>query len=155
MLIELQGQIERITYTSEESGFTIARVKVPGHRDLVCVVGNLLAPMPGEIIKMRGEWANHPKFGEQFKIVYYKSMVPATVHGKVMQIKNNYDKEVFSGDIGRITQIDQELFGSRSFGLRDHHLAKGWCYLWISPQCHRQYLSRRTAQSWRRGDILR
>jgi exodeoxyribonuclease V alpha subunit len=81
MLIELQGQIERITYTSEESGFTVARVKVPGHQDLVCVVGNLLAPMPGEIIKMRGEWANHPKFGEQFKIVYYKSMVPATVHG--------------------------------------------------------------------------
>jgi exodeoxyribonuclease V alpha subunit len=25
-----------------------------------------------------------------------------------MQIKNNYDKEVFNGDIGRITKIDQE-----------------------------------------------
>jgi len=25
-----------------------------------------------------------------------------------MQIKNNYDKEVFNGDIGRITRIDQE-----------------------------------------------
>ena len=27
---------------------------------------------------------------------------------KVMQIKNNYDKEVFNGDIGRITRIDLE-----------------------------------------------
>jgi exodeoxyribonuclease V alpha subunit len=27
---------------------------------------------------------------------------------KVMQIKNNYDKEVFNGDIGRITKIDPE-----------------------------------------------
>jgi exodeoxyribonuclease V alpha subunit len=27
---------------------------------------------------------------------------------KVMQIKNNYDKEVFNGDIGRITRIDSE-----------------------------------------------
>jgi exodeoxyribonuclease V alpha subunit len=27
---------------------------------------------------------------------------------KVMQIKNNYDKEVFNGDIGRIVRIDQE-----------------------------------------------
>jgi exodeoxyribonuclease V alpha subunit len=27
---------------------------------------------------------------------------------KVMQIKNNYDKSVFNGDIGRITQIDKE-----------------------------------------------
>ena len=25
-----------------------------------------------------------------------------------MQIKNNYDKEVFNGDIGRITRIDPE-----------------------------------------------
>lgn len=27
---------------------------------------------------------------------------------KVMQIKNNYDKEVFNGDLGRITEIDDE-----------------------------------------------
>jgi exodeoxyribonuclease V alpha subunit len=30
------------------------------------------------------------------------------LHDKVMQIKNNYDKEVFNGDIGRITGIDFE-----------------------------------------------
>jgi len=30
------------------------------------------------------------------------------VNDKVMQIKNNYDKEVFNGDIGRITRIDEE-----------------------------------------------
>jgi len=81
MLTELQGQIERITYTNEENGYTVARVKVPGRRDLVCVVGNIMAPMAGEVLRMQGEWANHPKFGEQFKIVYYKSMVPADVHG--------------------------------------------------------------------------
>ncbi len=81
MLAELQGQIERITYTNEENGFTIAKVKVAGRPDLVCVVGNLLAPMPGEVMKMQGQWTNHPKFGEQFKIVSYKSMVPATVTG--------------------------------------------------------------------------
>jgi exodeoxyribonuclease V alpha subunit len=30
------------------------------------------------------------------------------INDKVMQIKNNYDKEVFNGDIGRITRIDEE-----------------------------------------------
>ncbi len=30
------------------------------------------------------------------------------VYDKVMQIKNNYDKEVFNGDIGRIIRIDPE-----------------------------------------------
>ena len=30
------------------------------------------------------------------------------VNDKVMQIRNNYDKEVFNGDIGRITRIQQD-----------------------------------------------
>ncbi len=81
MLTELQGQIERITYTSEENGFTIAKLKVYGQRDLVTVVGNLTAPTPGEILKMKGEWSNHPKFGEQFKIVQCKTTVPASEYG--------------------------------------------------------------------------
>ena len=81
MLADLQGQIERITYTNDEDGFTIAKIKVYGRRDLVTVVGNFLAPTPGEILKMMGEWATHPKFGEQFRIVHYKSLVPASVYG--------------------------------------------------------------------------
>jgi exodeoxyribonuclease V alpha subunit len=81
MLADLQGQIERITYTNEENGFTIAKVKVKGRRDLVTVVGNLMAPTPGEILQMQGEWGNHPKFGEQFRVMHYKSMVPASVAG--------------------------------------------------------------------------
>ena len=32
MLTELQGQIERVTYTNDENGFTIAKVKVPGKK---------------------------------------------------------------------------------------------------------------------------
>lgn len=81
MLIDLKGQIERITYTNEENGYTIARVKVYGHRDLVTIVGNLMAPTPGEILNMKGEWANHPKYGDQFKVEYYNTAVPASVYG--------------------------------------------------------------------------
>ena len=81
MLTDLDGQIERITYTNEDNGFTIARLKVYGRQDLVTVVGNLMAPAPGEVLKIKGEWANHPKYGEQFKVVQYKTTVPATVFG--------------------------------------------------------------------------
>ena len=81
MLTDLQGQIERITYINEENGYTVAKVKVYGRNDLVTVVGNILSPTPGEVIKMRGEWVNNPKYGEQFKVVHYKSLVPASVSG--------------------------------------------------------------------------
>lgn len=81
MSADLEGQIERITYTNDENGFTIARLKVSGRSDLVTVVGSLMAPTPGEILKLKGEWTNHPKYGEQFKISQYKTVVPASIHG--------------------------------------------------------------------------
>ena len=81
MLADLQGQIERITYTNAENGYTIAKVKVYGRRDLVTVVGNLMSPTPGEILKMKGEWVNHPRYGEQFKLLEYKTQIPASVYG--------------------------------------------------------------------------
>ena len=81
MPTELTGQIERITFTNEENGFTIARVKVDGRRELATVVGTMMAPMAGEELVMRGEWSNHPKFGEQFKLLEYRTKAPVTVYG--------------------------------------------------------------------------
>jgi exodeoxyribonuclease V alpha subunit len=80
-LADLRGQIERITYSNDENCYTVARIKVYGRRELVTVIGNIVSPTPGEIISMKGEWGNHPKYGEQFKIAYCESTAPATVHG--------------------------------------------------------------------------
>ncbi len=80
-LTDLSGQIERITYSNEENGFTIAKVKVPGRRSLVTVIGTLMSPTPGEILNMQGEWVHHPKFGNQFKVLEYRTAVPATLNG--------------------------------------------------------------------------
>ena len=77
----LHGQIERVTYTNEENGFTIAKVRIQGQRDLVTVVGNMIAPTPGEMLEMRGEWVTHPRYGQQFRVLKYQSKVPATVVG--------------------------------------------------------------------------
>lgn len=80
-LVEISGQIERITFTNEENGYTIAKVKVYGYPDLISAVGNFTSPVPGETVELRGEWVRHPKFGEQFRVVHYKSKVPASVNG--------------------------------------------------------------------------
>ncbi|MFN9859268.1 MAG: hypothetical protein ACK556_14430 [Pseudanabaena sp.] len=36
----LQGIIERLTFHSEETGYTVARLKVPKAQDLITVVGS-------------------------------------------------------------------------------------------------------------------
>lgn len=80
-LAELHGQIERVTYANDESGFTIARLKVPGRKGLVTIVGNIVNPVPGEVLSLKGEWSHHPKYGEQFKIVHSQSAAPVTLQG--------------------------------------------------------------------------
>ncbi len=81
MLSELQGQLERITYFNETNHYTIARLKVQGQNRLVTIVGNLLPVSPGEILKLKGSWDVHPKYGEQFKFVSCETVVPATAKG--------------------------------------------------------------------------
>jgi len=81
MQIELQGQLERITFRSEENHFTIAKIKIKGQKNLVTIVGNLLPVSPGEILKLTGTWDRHPKYGEQFRFTSCETVVPATIHG--------------------------------------------------------------------------
>ncbi len=81
IMTELSGRIERIIYTSEETDYTVAKIRVDGERDLVTVVGNIIGPNPGETLVIEGEWGMHPKFGRQFKAAGYRTIVPSTVHG--------------------------------------------------------------------------
>ena len=80
-LSKLRGQIERITFANEENGFTIAKMKVKGEKELVTVVGNFLGINPGEVLELSGGWSNHPKFGDQFKAEKFKSVIPASAAG--------------------------------------------------------------------------
>ena len=81
MVTQLQGQIEWITYVNEENGFTIAKVRIQGRRQLATVVGNMVSPTPGEILNMRGEWVKHPRYGEQFKVSHFESQAPSSIYG--------------------------------------------------------------------------
>ncbi len=104
MQTQLSGQIERITYTNEENGYTIAKVKVAGHRDLVTVVGNLMSPTVGEILELHGTWTTHPKFGEQFRVEHYKTKMPATVFGIKKYLGSGLIKGIGPVMAGRIVK---------------------------------------------------
>jgi serine protease Do len=115
-LSDLQGQIERITYVNEENSYTVAKVKVYGRRELVTVIGNIVNPTPGEVIKMKGEWGNHPKFGEQFKIVFCQTTTPATVYG--------IEKYLGSGLVKGIGPVMAKRIAGQ---LQDKgHVTRGW-----------------------------
>ncbi len=77
----LEAVLERITFANEDTGYTVARVDVGRGGDLVTVVGALLGAQPGESLRMRGRWGSHPKYGKQFHVDDYRTVLPATTQG--------------------------------------------------------------------------
>ena len=77
----LQGTVERITYVNEETQYVVARLDVPGSRDLATIVGNLPSLTPGETLRLQGTWTHHKKYGDQFHVDQYETVAPATLVG--------------------------------------------------------------------------
>jgi exodeoxyribonuclease V alpha subunit len=80
-LAVLNGVLEHITYTNEDTGYTVARVAGERGGDPVTVVGPLLGAQAGEHLHLEGRWRNHPLYGRQFEVRSYRSVLPATVQG--------------------------------------------------------------------------
>jgi exodeoxyribonuclease V alpha subunit len=78
----LDAVLERVTYANEETGYTIARVATDrSGGDLVTVVGALLGVQPGESLRLVGRWGSHPRYGRQFEVESFTTVLPATVQG--------------------------------------------------------------------------
>jgi exodeoxyribonuclease V alpha subunit len=77
----LTGVVERITYHSSESGYTVARIQAPRVRELVTVVGNFDNIQAGQTLQLKGVWKNHPQYGQQFEVLQYTETKPATLTG--------------------------------------------------------------------------
>jgi exodeoxyribonuclease V alpha subunit len=77
----LEAVLERWTYLNEDTGYAVARMSTGWSSDLVTVVGALLGAQPGESLRLVGRWSSHPKFGRQFEVDTYSTMLPATIQG--------------------------------------------------------------------------
>ncbi len=81
MQIELQGQVEKITFRSDDTHYTIARLRVSGRPDPVTIVGTLFSVSPGETLRLKGSWEKHPKYGLQFRVEAAETVLPVTAKG--------------------------------------------------------------------------
>jgi exodeoxyribonuclease V alpha subunit len=78
----LEAVLERITFANEETGYTIARVATGrSGPDLITVTGALLGAQVGESLRLTGRWSHHPKYGRQFEVHSFTTVLPATIQG--------------------------------------------------------------------------
>jgi exodeoxyribonuclease V alpha subunit len=77
----LSGLVERITFRSEDTGFSVLKVKVKGRRDLVPVVGTVAAVSPGEWITAEGRWERNRDHGMQLRAASIRCQAPTSLEG--------------------------------------------------------------------------
>ena len=77
----LQGILERIVYEHPDTGYTVGRLSARNHAELITVVGNLASINPGESLLLQGQWVDNAKYGRQFQIEKYETILPANVVG--------------------------------------------------------------------------
>ena len=80
-MARLRCVVERITYQSPETGYTVLKVRVKDYAELVAVVGNLLDASVGSVLLVEGSWKVDSRYGRQFMAESWEETMPATVYG--------------------------------------------------------------------------
>jgi exodeoxyribonuclease V alpha subunit len=135
----LEGILERVTFINEENAWSVVKLAVPGKKDVVTVVGNLLGVQPGENLRVRGRWTQDRKYGEQFKADGYVTVKPATLvgiekylgSGLVRGVGKIMAKRLVEGfgisTLEVIEQAPQRLREVEGIGpVRSERIAKAW-----------------------------
>lgn len=77
----ISGTVTNITFQNEENGFKILKISSEAFKSPIVCLGILPALSKGESIEAKGNWNLDPKYGKQFKIENYKSIIPETEEG--------------------------------------------------------------------------
>ena len=75
------GIIHKIVFQSQDTGFTVARLKVKNQSDPVTIVGKIAGLDEGKTVELSGKWITHKKFGRQLQVETFLELKPGTLLG--------------------------------------------------------------------------
>lgn len=75
----IKGEVERVTFVSDEDGYGVIRLRVPGMPEPITATGYFFDVSPGEFLELTGLWRMHEKYGRQFQARSYRSLLPASL----------------------------------------------------------------------------
>jgi len=89
---------------------------MPGREDSLTRLGTVFALLPGEILRLQCRCGNHPRYGEQFMVVSYESILPATVKGIERYLGSGMIKGIGPVMAKRLVSA----FGAETLSIIDH-----------------------------------
>jgi len=77
-MITIEGSLQKIRFHDRDSLYTVAELRTTGQQTTVTVAGVMPSAAPGQSVRVRGDWHNHPRYGQQFMITSCEVTLPAT-----------------------------------------------------------------------------
>jgi len=111
----VEGTVSRVHFTDETGLFTICVLETEQHGE-VTVLGNLGAVHPGEVVRARGTWEEHPRFGDQFRAQFHEILPPADKEAMEAYLCSGLISGVGPATARRIV----DAFGEDTFRVLDH-----------------------------------
>ncbi len=104
----LTGALSHIIFSNDDNGYTVAEIN--GESFDFIAVGILYGVYEGEMLELTGSWTDHPTYGEQFKVDFFKKIMPTTCDDIFRYLSSGIIKGVRKATASKIV----EAFGEDS-----------------------------------------
>lgn len=78
---ELEGIVENVIFASPDGRFSVFRLRLDGQQGLATVTVPMEPPLQGQQLQLKGQWVEHPRFGQQFKAIHMMIAAPTSTEG--------------------------------------------------------------------------
>ncbi len=101
----IKAEVNSLVFINEDNGYVVARVISAQEPGLVTVCGNMGRLVPGEMLSLKGQWKEHPKYGRQFIVSEFEQLIPATVNGIKRYLASGMIKGVGPVMAGKMVKV--------------------------------------------------
>ena len=150
---QIEGSIERVTFYSEDSGYSVLKVK-PEQRypqaqardGTIAVVGTMPQLGEGENAQFIGDWTTHPQYGLQFQAQQAIPLPPQTAQGIVNYLSSGIIKGIGPATAQKIVTT----FGQRTIEILDEEPQRIHEVRGLKPQ-----LAKKLIDIWADNRVMR
>ena len=112
-MVTVTGSVEDIVFYNPENGYSVLALNNQG--DMLTVVGTFPELAVGEEVEVTGEFAHHPRFGQQLKAVSFQRILPVDVVGIERYLASGLIKGIGSHFASQLVK----KFGSQTLDIID------------------------------------
>ncbi len=115
----IKCKIHSILFQNTETGYTVARAFL-NEAQLFTITGTFHSIYGNDMLKIKGNWVTHPKYGKQFAVNFYETLLPENEN----EIERFLSSRILKGIGKTLGKRIVEKFGNDTFKILDTNIER-------------------------------